>query len=162
MPLLTVNELAKKTGADREAVSRWLSAALEPKQVKQFKDRQSKLYDEKEATKIINANKRGPRAKVDDGDEIDPITGLTWFKANLREDVLRKRAEREEAEATQKKTWILISEHHEILTAVVNRLEVMPGKARSELGLSESQAEGLRRMIDEIRKEASTEVLKPK
>ena len=49
-------------------------------------------------------------------------------------------------------------DHFKIIGAIASRLEQVPGKARSEIGLNESQSLAIRRMIDEARETAASEV----
>lgn len=153
MPNVSIQSLYAKTGCDPKNIRRWfIEAGLEPAEVKG----KSKLFDEKKGLKIISQHKKGSREESDS--EVDPETGLTWFKAKLMEDTLTKRRERKLQEAIDAKDYILTTLHHDVLRAVINRLEQIPGKAKSELGLTDAQTVGIRRMIDEARQESAKEI----
>ena len=54
--------------------------------------------------------------------------------------------------------WLTWEDHRKVLSTLVNRLEQVPGKARSEAGLSDAQTAIVQRMIDEARSDAARDV----
>lgn len=149
-----LSELSRLTGADRSAIKRWLDGAgLKPVKT----DGKTAYWSTTAACAIIEPRARkGASRKAEPN--IDPVTGLTWFQLLTKEKALASQRENEEAAAVQSEQWMEVEQHHKILSAVVSRLENIPGKARSELGLSDTQAVGLRRMLDEARTEAAAKV----
>jgi hypothetical protein len=88
----------------------------------------------------------------------DPVTGLTWAQADMREEALAKRRENEIQDKKKSGEWMEVATHHAILASVIEKLESLPGKARSEAGLSDRQMEIIRRLHDEARSSAALEV----
>ena len=133
---LSVRALAKKTQCDRDSVSKWIEGA----------------ETEEQALKQI-LERKGRTATA-----LDPASGMSWWQARLKEDVLRMRAEREEREAIQQEKWMLTDDHFRIISSLMGRIEQVPGKVSSEQGLSPGQTLALRRAIDEARETAAKEV----
>lgn len=141
---LSISSLAEKTGADRRSIKKWLSLD-NPK-------------TEEEAIAIITAHK-SKKVEPDEAN-IDPKTGLTWFQAKQKEEVLEKRRENRIADKLEDKTYMLSADHHAILASMCSKLEQIPAKAKSEMGLSESHRAKLQRMIDEARDNTAQTVAK--
>jgi len=57
----------------------------------------------------------------------------------------------EEAEASQNRTWTLTIDVVRMFQAIVARMEQMPGRAKSEAGLSDAQSATLQKLLDETR-----------
>jgi hypothetical protein len=136
-PKLSIRTLAKKTGADRASIAKWIAG----------------IDSEEEALATIREHQKNSKAGA-----IDPATGLTWFQAKLREDTLRQRRENQEADEVQAERWMLTSDHFRMVKALVDRIEAIPSKASSELGLTSPQAIGIRRMLDEARTAAGKQI----
>jgi hypothetical protein len=134
---VSVRALARKTNHDRDSISKWIEGAA----------------TEEEALKLI-AERKGAAKAI----SVDPTTGMSWWQARLREDVMRLRAEREERDAIQQEKWMLTSDHFKIIAAITGRLEQVPGKVSSEQGLSPGQTLGLRKALDEAREVAANEI----
>jgi hypothetical protein len=148
--------LYEETGCDRGNIRKWISdAGLEPVETKGT----AKLYNHDKAIAIIAQHKKGE--KIDSN--VDPETGLSWFQADLMEKTLSRRRERILQEKKDRLELIPASFHQDALRLVMNRLEQIPGKAKSEQGISDAQMVGLRRLIDDVRVEAAKalENLKP-
>jgi hypothetical protein len=137
---LSIRELARKTGADRASIKKWIVG----------------VKDEADAIKIIEERKR--KAPVETA--IDPDSGLSWFQAKAKEDTLKQRRLNEVAEKVKSEEWMATATHHAMVTMIVGQLELLPGKAKSQLGLDARQSAELQRMIDEVRTNAAGEIEK--
>jgi hypothetical protein len=154
---VTANALSQQTGAERRDVRKWLAT----ENVETKSDAQGRtLYRKDAAVQVIESHrkktKRPEKATAADSN-IDPKTGLTWFQAKMREDTLQKRRENEIAERLKDETWMAVDAHHQFLSQLCGKLDQIPLKARSELGLPDSQALRLQKMIDEARADAVKE-----
>lgn len=85
----------------------------------------------------------------------DAKTGLSWREAEIVERTRKLRIENEQSERALDKEWIRTERHLQILGLMIEALEHVPGKAKSELGLSDAQSKEIRRMIDEARHSAA-------
>jgi len=140
--------LYEETGCDRKNIRKWLSdAGLEPDETKGT----AKLYDHDKAIEIISQHKKSEKSDC----SVDPETGLSWFQADLMEKTLARRRERTIQEKKDRLELISASFYQDTLRLVMNRLEQIPSKAKSEYGLSDAQMVGIRRLIDEARQEAA-------
>jgi hypothetical protein len=92
-----------------------------------------------------------------------------WFQRdseNLTKEKLRlataarKLAEMqvEEAENVQNKRWFPTDKMLEMFRAVVNRLEQLPGKTRSEAGSNEAYERILQKHIDDVRHQIAADI----
>ncbi len=138
---LSIRALSRETGVDRATAAK-LAAGI---------------TDHQEAVTLIRdwQSSRAPGQT-----DVDPTTGLSWFKAKLREDTIAKRRENEFAQKTISREWIEVAQHHRILGAYIQKIEQLPGKLRSEQGLTDSQANAMRRALDDARIEAGKDVLR--
>lgn len=157
---ITVDQIAEQTGADRASVKKWLKAeGFEPIAQKAFGSRKFNYYGVN-ALEYIKSRVKSRKAPAEGGSMVDPETGLPWPIANEKEKTLEKRRENEIAEKVAKEEWMAVATHHEILSSIVSKIEQLPGKWKSELGLSDSQTLAIRRGLDEARSEAAAEVEK--
>jgi hypothetical protein len=148
------------TGMTRQTIAQHLDTlGIDPVETRQ--NGRVKRYP-MEALEQIRPLKRKSAHKGDPlaggSENIDPDTGLTWAQARMREETLEKRMAREDEERRQSDEWIDAESHSEALASIVSRLEQLPGRFRSELGLSDAQEVALRRALDQIRNEAAEEV----
>jgi hypothetical protein len=154
---VTANALSQQTGAERRDVKKWLAT----EKVETKSDAQGRtLYATDVAVRVIESHrKRTKRSEKSDSADsnIDPKTGLTWFQAKMREDTLQKRRENEIAENLKNDTWMAVEAHHQFFSLLCGKLDQIPQKARSEMGLTDDQMARLRQMIDEARKDAVKE-----
>ena len=90
---LTINGLAALTHAERRHIARWMDV----ESVRSKRYRRHTVYERAAALDAIKAHQK-PEAD-DSGPGIDPVTGLSWSKARLREQTLTARAERDRARA---------------------------------------------------------------
>lgn len=137
----SLRALAKKTGSTERSIKKWLE--LEQPET------------EADAVAIIRKHQEAGEAK---GGEIDPETGLTWFQAKTKEEAIRIRRENEREEKLESKELMPSAEHLEVLVQLCQKLEQIPFKAKSELGLNDQQKKQLQRMIDEARKVAADSI----
>lgn len=86
----------------------------------------------------------------------DPETGLSWRDAEVLERTRKLRIENKQSERALDDGWVTAEYHRKVITLIVEALEHIPGKAKSELGLSEPQTKELRRMLDEARHAAAS------
>jgi hypothetical protein len=106
----------------------------------------SRKFQLKAVADDIRSKPKGPQG-------IDPVTGLPWAQAHKREQALRERLERTELEKRQSVEWVAAEKHYRTLTRLCDRLELAPGRIKSQLGLSESQKSSIQKVIDDIRTE---------
>jgi hypothetical protein len=138
---ISLRSLAGDIGVDWSSLSKWCD-----------KD----CVDIKDADAVracALAHKSKPREA-----RVDPKTGLPWAQAKAREETLSKRAERKIKEKEQSDAWVTSDKHFQVLTGFCARLEQIPGKAKSSLGLSEEQRVGLQKIIDDMRADYAKEV----
>lgn len=153
---MTVNQLVEQSGSDQRSIKKWLKLdSIVPLRKERLGQHDSDIYDRKQAFECIA---RHQRAKSGKGAEVDPETNLTWFQAKLREDVIKLRRENETEQGLADSTLMKTETHHLILRIMANALEQLPGKAKSELGLTAPQTTRLRKMLDETRSAAAAEV----
>lgn len=158
----TVQQLAEIAGCDRESAKKWLRLeGVEPVATKDFGKRgKFKYYDEKALEVVKSHCKRKPATNGEHGDQpnIDPETGLTWAQREVKERARALARANDLADKLKAKEWMSVAEHLRQLSAVISRIEQVPDKAKSELGLADSQGLGLRRMLDEARESAAVEI----
>ena len=128
----SIRELATKTGHDRATLNRWLAG----------------ITSEPEALAAIAEHEAAGGAKPG---TVDPKTGLSWFQAKLRDDVIEKRRLNEIAEKAKCNEWFPTQLASEIFKSLIERLENIPGRLASEQGLTGKQVIAMRRLIDEAR-----------
>jgi hypothetical protein len=133
----SIRAIAKQSGADRSTVAKLIAG----------------ITDEQEALALVTEWKEARDAKG--GADTDPETGLSWFKAKLREDTLTKRRENEIAEKKASGEWVSAQEIGKNIRLLMDMLERLPEKAQSEAGLNGPQTLVITRLIDEARKEAA-------
>lgn len=134
---LNFRELARETGADRASIAKWCAG----------------ITDKDQALQIIRAKQKSTVEK-----NIDPVSGLPWSLAKEKEQALKLRRANEEEDKIQANEWMATETHHKIVSLLVNQLEQLAGKAKSQLGLSSDQALQLQQMIDEVRENAANQV----
>lgn len=142
---LNFRELARETGADRASIAKWCAG----------------ITERKEALQIIRSKKKEQSEK-----HLDPVSGLPWSLAKEKEQALKLRRLNEEEEKVRANEWMATATHHQVISVLVNQLEQLPGKAKSQLGLTSDQALQLQKMVDEVRTNAAdqvdAEILNPK
>lgn len=162
VPEYTINQIAEKTGADRLSVKRWLEAeGIKPARIERRDGENGEIrYFGPNALKFVSERKKKNKTRIsaNGATGIDPETGLTWHQAKLMEEAKELRRENLKAEKLLAEEWMEVSDLHKILSLIATRLEQIPGKARSELGLSDSQVLALRRMMDEAREVAAKDI----
>jgi hypothetical protein len=151
---ISILGLAKKTGADRATVRKWLDIEGVKPLVRKAK---KKLYNEKEALAALKPHLL-PKGSRSTQPNIDPKTGLTWNQKLLKEKAREVEMENDRKAKLLSDEIMLTTDHHRILAAVISRVEQVPGKAQSELGLNGAQVLGLRRMLDEARVTSAKEI----
>lgn len=113
----------------------------------------------------IQQQVKSPVTKRKTKSGIDPSNGLPWGQSLMKEKTIQLVLENENELRKLSDKWILASVCQEMLSAGIQRLEQVPGKIKSEIGLREDQITIIRRMLDEVRQEWAIEVetkLKPK
>lgn len=148
---ITLPELSRKLGCNYATARKWLNAeGVKPVRVEGRESGKGSFhyYDEEKATAAVKPHLKAQHNTVP---SIDPETGLTWGQKKTMEEALKLEREREIADALKAKELMRVSDHQRILTGGISRLEQVPGKAQSELGLSGQQVLGLQRMLDEVR-----------
>lgn len=151
----TIHVLVGETGVSRQSLSKWLlQDGIAPVSYKG----KSGLYDPEKVNECVAKHRNGSANGESDPEKIDPKTGLSWFQAKLREDTIRLRRENEEEEALKSERWMSTDKHHEILRILCTKIEQLPGKMKSELGLTAQQSERARQMLDEARQLAAGQV----
>jgi predicted transcriptional regulator len=153
-----VQDLAEETGMEIHTVRKWLQVeGLKPIRERTLGKRKVPYYDKAAALKVILPHKGKPKNK-DAAAGVDPETGLSWHQAKLREEARKLRRANTRAEKLESEELMLTVDHQAILAAVISRIEQVPGKAQSEIGLTGGQVVQLRRMLDEARESAAKEI----
>jgi hypothetical protein len=155
---VSVQDLADETGMEIHTVRKWLQLeGVKPVRQRKLGKRKVPYYELEKALEVILPHK-GRAKDLAAGHLVDPETGLTWNQAKLREEARKLRRANERAEKLESRELMPTADHHAIVGAIVARVEQVPGKAQSELGLSPAQVEQLRRMLDEARESAAKEI----
>lgn len=167
---ITIGDIEERTGVNRRTIEKYLSiAGVKP--VETVAGR-FKYYDldqclsalEEKVRKAKPTRSNGaipksiPKINGDANPNIDPETGLTWAQKELKERARKLQRDNEAAEKLLSKELMKSSDHDRMFSALVSRLEQIPSKAQSELGLNPVQILGLRRMLDEARTVAAKEI----
>ena len=134
----SAHSLSKKTGASWRSVVAWLEEA-------------GKKASDPGAYELVKARheKRPTSAGA------DPKPGLTWFQLKTKEEALARQRENRIADKIEKQEYMAASDVLELLSAFCNRLEQIPGKVKSELGLSDAHTKRIQKMLDEARADVS-------
>jgi len=135
MDLLTLERWLYAEGLDRDAVThKW------PPLSDELVD---KIWEK-------HRNQRYPGA--------DPQTGLTGRqRLELAKAIEQERKNEIEAKVAAEE-WISRDTVFAMIKAIADSLEQLPGKVRSEAGLTDDQANVLRRAVDEARKSAENKI----
>ena len=159
LPGSSVYKICLKLGMTEPAARKWLNLEkLEPLRIVTRKSgREDRYYDEEKAIAILKPHCGGRRANTEN---VDPDSGMSYTQLKMKEDWVKRKRENEIEEALKTKTWIEVTQHHQVLSTLTDKLDRLPLKCKSELGLTDLQAAGIQRIIDDIRKEASEEVKK--
>ena len=158
---LTIIGLARLTGADRDAVSKWLALEdLQPVKVVKRRGRDVRFYDPEKALPIIERHRRVLRAKDAPADKASKAAkgAKSWFALKQQQEYRKLKRENDIEDRKLSEEWLTWEDHRKVLSTLVNRLEQVPGKARSEAGLSDAQTAIVQRMIDEARSDAARDV----
>jgi hypothetical protein len=147
--------------ADHETVERWLAkCGIEPIRTEIKGGKKFRVWGlnalqaaEKMTKAVINAPAPASNGNGDGG-----VTN--WAHAKLKQETIKLEMENEQKRKLAEKEIMLTEDHYRQVSAIINRIEQVPGKARSELGLSDAHVTGLRRMLDECRNAAAEEIEK--
>jgi hypothetical protein len=153
-------EIAAAAGCDRASVVKWLALeGVKPVRIEKNGKRKPFKFYGPDALEVVKSHcKQVAKKNGAVASNFDPETGLTWAQAEMREEALAKRRENEIQDKKKSGEWMEVETHHAILAAVIEKLDSLPGKARSEAGLSDRQMEIIRRLHDEARSSAALEV----
>ena len=144
---LATHACAEQLDVDRLSLQRWIAReGIKPIRT----DGQKKYYDLEVIRGVVERNRKKKRMVI-----CDPVTGLPWALVHEKEKALKLRNARELEEKRVKGEWMSVATHHEILSALVSQLEQIPGKLKSELGLTDSQTLALRKALDDARNNAA-------
>lgn len=88
----------------------------------------------------------------------DDETGLTWPVKKVMEEAKKLARENRVAEKLESKTYMLVDDQLEIMGLIAEKLNLLPQRAKSEMGLSDSQVVRLTRMLDEARAVAAKQI----
>ena len=145
--------LVRATGAVKKTVKR----ALDIEGLSHMPG--TKLYPADALARIVPHLKHYSGPEVEESNpqkgNIDKRTGLTWAQTLTKQKALATERDNEKKESIKNRTWMMVDDHMRIISAIVQKIEQLPGKARSELGLSDSQTSGLIRLLDAVRSESS-------
>lgn len=101
---------------------------------------------------------RHKKKEEPDPNQIDPQTGLTWYKLEQKEKALKLARENRIAERIESETYMKVDDHYQIIGIIAERLELMILRARSELGLSDTQSARLQHLVDETRQVTAKDI----
>jgi len=135
--------IAIQVGCTRESVAKWLHEAG--------------LTPESEGA-VELCKQRHKKKDEPDPNQIDPSSGLTWYKLEQKEKALKLVADRVKKERLESREYIQTSEVLKIFSVLCSKLEQVPGKAKSELSLSEEQKVRIQKMFDDARQDAAKEI----
>jgi hypothetical protein len=139
---LTLSGLALETGSTRQNIRKWLTDEDLLKKGKITAGTHQACID------CIREHQRARSPQA-----IDPATGLTWTQSSKREETLLRRLEREVIERKSANEWLTAEYHLQILRNLVDRIELVPGRLKSQLGLNEAQKQAIQKTLDDIREE---------
>lgn len=135
--------IALQVGCTRESVSKWLhEAGLTPES----------------PGAVELCQQKHKKREEPDPNQIDPCSGLTWYKLEQKEKALKLARENRIAERLENETYMKVEDHFQIIGIIAERLNLLPLRAKSELGLSEPQAIRLQHLIDEARSVTAKEI----
>lgn len=142
--------IAAATGASRRSVTKWLEeAGLKPTDAGATELCQ--LKHKKKDKELIQ------QEFVDEG-KIDPVSGLSWSVLEIKEKALKLARENRRDERLEGETYMEVAAHHLIMTTIAESLNQFAQRAKSEMGLSESQTKRMERLLDEVRSKGSVEI----
>lgn len=154
---LTFYSLAKETGRDQAGIKKWLIAAhmwydgefLVPRATCVEEINRHTRHRDNEAWEKI-----AEEGKV----EVDDRTGMQWKDALDREKTLELRRLNRIAEKTETGDYMPTATHLERTRAIIDRIEQIHDRAKSELALTDLQSSKLLRLLDDCREEAVKEI----
>lgn len=94
----------------------------------------------------------------DDPARFDPDTGLSWHVKKTMEEAKRLARENLIADKLLNQTYMMVDDHLEVIGLIAEKLNLLPGRCKSEMGLSDSQLVRLTRMLDEARAVAAKQI----
>lgn len=154
MTEITINAASEKFGCEQRSLKKWIAAdGIKPTRT----EGRRKFYDEAELKQCVYLHKQSSSHRSLK-ENIDPETGLTWSQRKSMEEAKALARENRRADMADSREWMRTEDHFRILRALLDRLEQLPGKCKSEFGLSLAQENGLRKTLDQIRSEARDEV----
>lgn len=154
---LTVSEIAEDESCDRASVVKWLKLeGVKPVATKKFGKRTFQYFGS-DAVKVVKSHCKRVASRNGESN-IDPESKLTWAQLSLKEKAIATQRENERARRLEADEIMLTTRHHQILSAVMGRIEQVPGKVKSEAGLDDRQFAVLCREIDNARSAAAVEV----
>ena len=159
LPGSSVYKICLNLGMTEPAARKWLNLEkLEPLRIVTRKSgREDRYYDEEKAIAILKPHCGGRRANPEN---LDPDSGMSWAQKLIMEKAIEKKRQNEIEEAAKNKTWIEVTQHHQVISTLTDKLDRLPLKWKSELGLTDAQVKGTLRDIDNAREDARVEVKK--
>lgn len=153
---LSTLKLALALGINRLTLDKWIAEdGLKPIRVQ----KSWKFYDLDAAKKLFAPRLLALRERADTTDAaVDPESGLSWAQSEKKERAITAKLKNEEKQRALDEQWMRTDEHLNVVALIAGNLEALPLKARSELGLNETQATGLRRMVDNLRRDMVAEL----
>jgi hypothetical protein len=146
---LSISALMWECNSDRDNIKKWLMQAgydkanLDPALRAEY-------------VKIIHSHQR----KIGPGG-IHHKTGgreaLTYLERKQKEETRKLARENNIAEKALSEEWMTTAAHHAILASLMSKLELIPDKARTDMGLSSGQRDRLQKLLDEARSDAVAE-----
>lgn len=155
---LSISHLALLTGHNREEIRKWMVDENCYKDGVFLKSEEECLaviskHETYRNNGSLNRNSDAKSANTEPDDE----TGLPWKEALEREKTIELRRLNRIAERTESGDYMPAATHKERVSILTGKLEQIPDKARSELGLSDTQTSKLTKMLDDCRQEAVNE-----
>lgn len=155
---MTVNELAIATGSDRRSIAKWLKQdGIAPMRKQKLGKHESDIYDRDQALACIARHQGGEPGT--NGADRDPLTKLTWFQANLREQTLQRRRDNAMADALANETVMEMPKVETIMMLTRSKFLAVPDKMNSEFQLSDAAKKRLIQLVDEALQELSVGIL---
>lgn len=142
------HQLWEETGCSEDNIKKWHLDAQ-----KVLPNGKPDYTDKKASLKLIAAHRRGPMKDTQKQRAIDPVSGLTWHEAKLREATIAQRLSNQEKATKLSKEWVTAERHFALLKGLCSKIDQCPAKAKSQLNLTEEQRIELQKILDDARLE---------
>jgi hypothetical protein len=141
---ITIASLERDTGSRREDIIRWLKD--------EGFDHLNLPIDGSERYYEIIAAHQAKKGASSSGSGVQ-----TELEKKQIQETRKLKRENDIAEKALSGDWMMTSAHHAILSNLCAKLETVPDTVKTELGLSVSQRDRVRNILDQARKDAAAD-----